>query len=339
LELEEIKGVGPAVAKRLKTAGFVNAESVAVTPLKEFMERAGYKELGPALRIVEAATQAVGKPFTTAWERFQAESQRLKCTTGSRALDNILGGGVKTRETTEFAGKNGTGKTQLCHGLSAKAQLKPSEGGFGGEVLYFDTEGSFSAKRLYQIAENNGLNPEEALKNVIVSRVYNSDHQNFLLDHVFDLCAEQNIKLVIVDSAASHFRSEYIGREMLAERQQRLNAYLHKLLRLAEIYNLAVVVTNQAIDKPVATYIPEPYLGDPIGGNIMGHASTNRLWIRRGKGNVRIARLKKSPYLPERECTFSITDRGIEDADGYEPEDTTEMATAEKMEQTANPSE
>jgi len=330
LELEEIDGVGPAVAKRLRAAGFINAESVAVTPAKELMRRADYKELPPALRIVEAAFKALGNPFATAWERFQTEKQRLTCTTGSRAIDDILGGGVKTREITEFGGKNGTGKTQICHSLSVKAQLKPSEGGFGGEVLYYDTEGTFSATRLYQIAENNGLNPEEALRNVIISRVYNSDHQNFLLDHAFKLCAEENIKLVIVDSAASHFRSEYLGREMLAERQQHINAYLHKLLRLAEIYNLAVAITNQAIDKPEATRVPEDYLGNPIGGNIMGHASTNRLWLRRGKGGMRIARLRKSPYLPERECPFRITEKGIEDIEGYQPE----TPTAEEAEQT-----
>lgn len=149
LELEEIKGIGESIAKRLRAAGFVNAESVAVTPAKELMRRADYKELPPALRIVEAAFTALGNPFITAWERFQTEKQRLTCTTGSRAIDDILGGGVKTKEITEFGGKNGTGKTQVCHSLSVKAQLKPSEGGFGGEVLYYDTEGTFSARRLY----------------------------------------------------------------------------------------------------------------------------------------------------------------------------------------------
>lgn len=335
MKLEEIDGVGESTAKRLRAAGFPNAESVAVTPVREVMVRAGYKELKPALNIVEAAVKALGSPFTTAWECFQMEKQRLTCTTGSRAIDDILGGGIKTKEVTEFAGKNGTGKTQLCLCLSVKAQLKPSEGGLGGEVLYFDTEGTFSAKRLYQIAEHSGLNPEEALRNVIISRVYSSDHQSFLLDHAFTLCSKENIKLVIVDSAASHFRSEYIGRETLAERQQRLNAYMHKLLRLADLYNLAVMVTNQAIDKPEATNIPEDALGNPIGGNVMGHASTNRLWLRRGKGGVRIARLRKSPYLPERECVFRITDRGIEDVEGYKPETTTETSTAEAVEQTA----
>jgi len=195
-----------------------------------------------------------------------------------------------------------------------RAQLKPEEGGLGANVLFFDTEGTFSSERVYQIASHNGFNPDQALHNVILSRVYTSDHQMFLLGHAFQLCAEQNVKLVVVDSAISHFRGEYLGRETLSERQQKLNSYMHKLLRLAEIYNLAVVITNQAQAEPVVSYVPKPILGRPTGGNIMGHASNTRIWLRRAaKGSVRVARVFDSPCLPESECIFSITDKGVED--------------------------
>jgi DNA repair protein RadA len=321
LRLEEIRGVGPSIAKKLRGAGFFNVETVAATPAKEIMQKLGYKKLSQAEKIVNAAREALGGVFISAWDYYQMSKNRLRCTTGSKALDTLLGGGIETGTITEATGKNGSGKTQLCHCLAVMAQLDPGSGGLGGEVLFFDTEGTFSSERIYQIASNRGLNPEEALRNIIVSRAYTSDHQMFLLNHAFKLCAEENIKLVIVDSAISHFRSEYVGREVLSERQQRLNSYLHKLLRLAIIYNLAVVITNQAIDKPVATYIPEPYLGDPVGGNVMGHASNTRIWLRRTKGKTskRVARLLASSKLPEGECVFCITEKGIEDAEDYEP--------------------
>jgi len=312
LELEQIEGVGKATAERLRKAGFANVETLAVTPARELKEKAGYDKLGSAQRIVEAAREALGSRFITAWEHWQMTQNRMRCTTGSKALDTLLGGGIETQAITELVGQYGSGKTQLCLTLCVTAQLKPENGGFGGNVLFFDTEGTFSSKRVYQIAAENGLNPGEALHNIIISRVYTSDHQMFLLEHAFEKCAEEKIKLVIVDSVISHFRGEFLGRETLAERQQKLNLYMHKLLRLAEIFNLAVVVTNQAQSDPTPQY--GSHLTErPAGGNILAHACTTRVWLRRSKGPKRIARVFDSPCLPEGECIFKITRKGIHD--------------------------
>jgi DNA repair protein RadA len=98
----------------------------------------------------------------------------------------------------------------------------------------------------------------------------------------------------------------------LAERQQLLNQNLHKLLRLAEAYNLAVVVTNQVQATPTQFY-GNP--NRPAGGHIMAHACTHRVYIRRGKNGTRVAKVIDSPYLPESEASFLITDKGIEDID------------------------
>jgi DNA repair protein RadA len=221
----------------------------------------------------------------TAWEHLQMTRSRLKCTTGSKALDELLGGGIETHAITELVGEYGAGKTQLCLNLCVRAQLKPEEGGLGGGVLFFDTEGTFSSERIYQIASHNGYNPDELLHNITISRVYTSD---------------------------------YLGREALSERQQRLNLYLHKLLRLAEIYGIAVVITNQAQAEPVTTYTYKPVQGRPAGGNIMAHASNTRVWLKRSKGSIRIARVFDSPWLPEGECPFRITEKGIEDVEEEE---------------------
>jgi len=319
LELERIEGVGKATAKRLREAGFTNVETLAVTPAKELQEKAGYDKLSSAERIVEAARRVLGRPtFKTGWEHWLQTKNRMRCTTGSKALDSLLGGGIPTQEVTEFGGVYGSGKTQLCHMLSVTAQLPPEKGGLGGGVLYFDTEGTFSSTRIYEIATQNGLNPEETLHNILLSRVYTSDHQMFLLEHAFQKCAEENIKLVVVDSVISHFRGEFVGRETLAERQQKLNQYMHKLLRLAEILNLAVVVTNQAQAIPTATYGYGVIADKPAGGHILAHACTTRVWLRRGKEGKRIAKVFDSPYLPEAECVFRITERGIEDVEDYQ---------------------
>jgi len=312
LELEEIEGVGKGIADRLRKAGFPNVEALAVTPARELKQRADYEKLESAQRLVEAAREALGTKFMTAWEHYQMTQNRMRCTTGSKALDKLLGGGIETQAITELWGTYGSGKTQICLTLCVNAQLKPENGGLGGTVLFFDTEGTFSSKRIHQIAAQNGSNPEEALHNILLSRVYNTDHQMFLLDNAFEKCTQEKVKLIIVDSVISHFRGEFLGREMLVDRQQKLNLYMHKLLRLAEILNLAVVVTNQAVSDPTPQY--GSHITDrPTGGNILGHASNTRVWLRRVKDSKRIARVWDSPCLPEGECTFKVTEKGIED--------------------------
>lgn len=309
MRLEDIKGVGEATAKKLRKAGYTSVEALAVTPIKELQNKTSL-EYKTAKKIVDGARELVGIRFVTAKELWEMHKGRLRITTGSKALDKLIGGGIETQAITELSGQYGTGKTQICHTLCVTVQMPKEMGGLEGAALYFDTEGTFSPNRIYQIAQNRGLDPEEALKNVIVSRVYTSDHQMFLLENAFDKCAENNVRLVIVDSVISHFRGEYIGRDLLAERQQKLNQYMHKLLRLAEVLNLAVVVTNQAQANPIAYYgAPE----NPTGGNILAHASNTRLWLRRARGSTRVAKLIDSPYLPEGECLFRITEKGIED--------------------------
>ena len=204
-----------------------------------------------------------------------------------------------------------THNSQISMKLSIQAQLPAAEGGLEGKVLFIDTEGTFAAQRVFQIAQASGQDPDKVLDGIIYSRVYNSDHQVLTVDHAFKICKEENVKLLVVDSILSHFRGEYIGRESLSERQQRLNSHLHKLLRIAQALNLAVVVTNQVQANPQA------FFGDPIrpaGGNIMAHASTHRILLKKSSQGLRVAKVIDSPYLPESETYFQITEKGVEDA-------------------------
>jgi DNA repair protein RadA len=202
--------------------------------------------------------------------------------------------------------------TQWCFQLSVMVQLPPEQGGLNGKVVYIDSEASFRPERIVQIAQSKGLDPKETLKNIFVARAYNADHQMLLVDKVGDIIKENDVKLLIVDSLTSQFRAEYIGRGLLAERQQKLNKHMHQLMRLAEMYNMAVLVTNQVMERPDILF------GDPtapVGGNVVGHASKTRIYLRQSKGDKRIARLVDSPSLPDGEAIYRITERGIEDVE------------------------
>ncbi|MBS7624443.1 DNA repair and recombination protein RadA [Candidatus Bathyarchaeota archaeon] len=311
-DLESLDGVGPSIASKLRAAGYTTIEAVAVTPPMEIVERTGIG-LGTVLKIQESARKMLSADFKTAREYYEHRKSMRRCTTGSKKLDEILGGGIETQAITELIGEYGSGKTQLCLMLSVTAQLPYDRGGLEGKVAFIDTEGTFMPERIYQIASGLGLNPNEVANNIFVARAYNSSHQCLLIDRLFTLCPENNVKLVVVDSMISHFRGEYIGRETLSERQQKLNQYLHKLLRLAEAYNLAVVITNQVQANPAA-FFTDP--NRPAGGNIMAHACTHRVYLRKGSKNVRVAKIIDSPYLPEREANFIITEKGIADVEG-----------------------
>lgn len=310
-DLESLDGVGPSIASKLRAAGYVTIEAVAVTPPMEIVEKTGIG-LGTILKIQESARRMLSADFKTAQEYYELRKNMRRCTTGCKNLDEILGGGIETQAITEFIGEYGSGKTQICLMLSVTAQLPYERGGLEGKVVFIDTEGTFMPERIYQISSGLGLDSREVARNIFVARAYNSSHQCLLIDKLFTLCPENNVKLVVVDSMISHFRGEYIGRETLSERQQKLNQYLHKLLRLAEAYNLAVVITNQVQANPAA-FFTDP--NRPAGGNIMAHACTHRVYLRRGTKNTRVAKIIDSPYLPEREARFIITEKGISDAE------------------------
>jgi DNA repair protein RadA len=240
----------------------------------------------------------------------------LRLTSGSKVVDRLLDGGLETQTITEFYGEYGTGKSQICHQLCVNVQLPPERGGLSGAALYIDTENTFRTERIVQMSRHLGLEPEQIAKNIIYAEAYTSDHQMFLLDNADEVIKANNVKLIIVDSLTALFRSEYLGREMLAPRQQKLNMHMHKLIRLARAFNAVAVVTNQVMAKP------DVFFGDaihPIGGHIVGHTSHTRFYLRRAAhGPVRIARLVSSPYLPEGEEIFKVTENGIEDVSDEE---------------------
>ncbi|MCQ5337757.1 MAG: DNA repair and recombination protein RadA [Candidatus Methanomethylicia archaeon] len=310
-KLEDVEGIGPATAEKLRAAGITTVEALAITPVRTLVEIADISE-DKAAEITQNARNLLSIRFTTAKEVLSRRSNIGYITTGSKALDSLLGKGIETQAITEVIGEFGSGKTQLCHQLSVTVQLPIEKGGLSGKALYIDTEGTFRPERIVSIAKSYSLDPEKTLENIIYARAYNSDHQILLAEEATNLIPNENIRLIVVDSVISHFRSEYPGREVLAMRQQKLNKHLHQLSTIADIFNVAVVVTNQIQSAP-DVFFGNP--NKPAGGNILAHGSTYRLWLRKSKENRRIARIIDSPMHPESECIFAITSKGITDVE------------------------
>jgi len=246
--LEDLE-IGSAIAKKLRELGFHTVESLAMATAKE-LEQAGIGKTN-AEKLIRKARSCMPLQFIRGDELVKMRQNVLRLTTGSSMLDKLLGGGIESQSITEFYGEYGSGKSQICHQLCVNVQLPPEQGGLGGAALYIDTENTFRTERIFQMAKNLGLDPEEVIKNIIFAEAYTSDHQMFLLENADKVIKENGVRLIIVDSLTSHFRSEYLGREMLAERQQKLNKHMHRLIRLARGFNAAAVVTNQVMSKLV----------------------------------------------------------------------------------------
>ncbi len=306
LNKEVLDGISEPTLKKLRDAGIETLEHLSTTPPRTVMEIAGVGK-DVAEKYTRQAQILLGG-YKKASEYLQVESSKPKISTGSRNLDNILKGGIKTGEITEVISEWGGGKTQLCFTLAITVQQSP----FEGETLVIDSENTFSTERLKEIAQSRGMDVNEALNHIMIAKAYNSAHEELLVKDIpSQINKNPKIKLIIVDSIIGHFRQEYIGRGTLADRQGHLGVILSMLLRVAQAYDVAVVITNQQISSPDVMY-GNP--NKPAGGNIVAHAGTQRITLRKGRKNVRIASIIDSPNLPPSEATFIINEMGITDA-------------------------
>lgn len=309
--VEDIPGVGPSTAEKLKEFGYDSLLSLAVASPAELVEAAGFTE-ATARKVIQAARKSMNMGFESGDELLEKRKNILRLSTSSKAVDGLLGGGFESGSITECFGEFGSSKTQIGHQLAVNVQLPKEQGGAEGMCVYIDSEGAFRPERIKQMAEAKGLDYLQALKNIKVARAFNSDHQILLAERVEDLIKNENlpVKILIVDSLMSHFRADFSGRGQLADRQQKLNKHMHTLMKLASAYNIVVYVTNQVMSKP------DTFFGDPtapIGGHIVGHNSATRIYLRKGKKGTRVAKLIDSPHLPDGEAIFNVEEKGIVD--------------------------
>lgn len=313
--LQDIPGIGSATVTKLAELGYKTVKSVAVADEKDLISQGIGEET--AKKLVMESRKTISLGFITAAEYKKIKGEYEYLTTGIKALDLILKpptspvGGIETKGITSFYGEFGSGKSQIAHQLCVTVQLPKSKGGLNANAMYIDTEQVFRPERVVTIAENLGFeDPEKVLENIIYAEAYTSNHQIELLNSADHTIEEENVRLIILDSGTGQFRAEYIGREMLAPRQQLINKHFNKLMRLARAFDCAAVITNQAVDTPDAWSSKDP---KGIGGHIVGHIVHSHVYLRKGRDNLRIAKVTASPSLPIGEAPFLITENGLVD--------------------------
>lgn len=314
LVLDTLDDIGPTTKGYLEQAGFKSIKDLVVRGPVDVSEATGM-QIDKSVYICNKARSKleemgiIEKSFTKATALYEKRKSEERISTGSKNLDDLFGGGIETRAITEIYGEYGTGKTQLCHTLCVIVNSDKPQGGLNAGALYIDTENTFRPERIVSIARARDLDPNRILDNILVAKAYNSAHQELIIEQTGPVIDTNGIKLIIVDSAVAHYRAEFLGRASLSERQQKLNKFMHILLRIAETYGVAVVATNQIQSSPDSIF------GDalrPTGGHVVAHTSTYRVYLKRS-GKNRIARMVDSPYHPEREVLFTLAESGVED--------------------------
>jgi DNA repair protein RadA len=334
VDIADLPGVGPATKAKLESGGITTILDLAASTTNELVDNLNITEETAHNLVFEAQKLLkekgyLEKDLVSANELFARRAKMLRCTTFSQNLDDLLAGGIETQAVTEFYGEYGSGKTQICHTLCVSAQLPVDQKGLGGAALYIDTESTFRPERVAQIARSRDLDVESILNNIHVAKIYNASHLELIVRAMGSLIQQNSIKLVIVDSIISLHRAEFLGRGSLSERQQKLNAIMHRLKRVSEIYNVAVIITNQVQSAP------DTFFGDPTkaaGGNIIGHASTYRIYLRKA-GQERKAIMIDSPMHPYGDTNFMVTEGGISDPSDKKPAKTVRARNVEKDEE------
>ncbi|XP_041446648.1 meiotic recombination protein DMC1/LIM15 homolog isoform X2 [Xenopus laevis] len=300
IEMLQKQGINVADIKKLKSVGICTIKGIQMTTRKALCNIKGLSE-AKVEKIKEAANKVIEPGFLTAFEYSAKRKMVFHISTGSHEFDKLLGGGIESMAITETFGEFRTGKTQISHTLCVTSQLPGPNG---------------RPDRLRDIADRFSVDHDAVLDNVLYARAYTSEHQMELLDYVAAKFHEEPgiFKLLIIDSIMALFRVDFSGRGELAERQQKLAQMLSRLQKISEEYNVAVFVTNQMTADPGATMTFQADPKKPIGGHILAHASTTRISLRKGRGELRIAKIYDSPEMPENEATFAITSGGINDA-------------------------
>ena len=247
--------------------------------------------------------------FTTNKTLFSTAAAELKkqdtvrFPTGCKSLDNLLDGGIEVGVITQVYGPPGSGKTQLCHTLCVMLSSDYA-------AIYIDTEGSFRPERIKEIANARGFDSKQILQRILVTKALDINQLESRIEAACSkIDSDTKIKLLIVDSLIYHYRAECAGRSKLPEKIQRLNKYMHLLLKTASNNAVAVVVTNHQTQSSVdGTYNRVA----PLGGSAMSYARKYRIHLDY-RGGYRSAKLDLGPFSPQDDISFAINERGFTD--------------------------
>ena len=313
LDVTQLEGVGAATEKKLTAFGVTSLIDFCVRGSKEISEITGVAKgktdqwVFQSQKILEE-NNMIRKTDMNTIELMDYQDALPRLKTNCKEVDNLIGGGVIPECTYEVYGAFGSGKTQFCNTLTTEA-IKDEK-----NVVWIDCEDTFRPRRIVEILMAKGYveDKEEAkeyLNRITYFYTPNTEQLMGTINALSKTLQEKKPRIVILDGSIGQFREEYLGRGTLSERQNQIARLMTHLKNISFYFKCTVVFTNQVQSDPAIMF------GDPIkpiGGNIVGHASTYRIYFKKS-GKKRIARMVDSPEHPQTDAEFALNAKGIDD--------------------------
>jgi len=291
--------------KRFVEMGITTVEQLAAYTPARLQNLGLIDDYDEAAKIIRRALMEMEKRIAYDYEARMEISKLPKLTTGVKAIDTLLGGGLEPGKIYGLVGEFGSGKSRFCHQLCVTIQLPPIK----GKAIYMDAENVYREELIANIAKRFGLDPEEVSKNILVINSTNYFFIEEFLRKEWPLYIHHGYNLLIIDTLVGPYRQEFAGRGQLAERQQRINALLGWILNHIRMYNIYCVITDQI------QAVPEIGGGVRIvGGHVVAHGITYWYWISSRGGGIRCIRAYDVIHQKSGESAeFKMTDKGLED--------------------------
>ena len=315
LNIDQLEGVGPVTVKKLKEFGVTSLIDICVRGAKEISEITGTAKskadswVFKSQKILED-NKIIRKTDMTTLELLEYQKNIDTLPVKCKAVDELMGGGVKPECTYEVYGEFGSGKTQFCLALAVEAISQEKN------VVWVDCEDTFRPRRVVEILREReyAKDDKEAEKYLDRIKYYftpNTEQLMGTINALSDVITEYKPRVVIIDGSIGQYREEYLGRGTLAARQNQIARLMTHLKNISFYFRCSVVYTNQVLSDPSIMF------GDPtkpIGGNVVGHAATYRIYFKKS-GRKHIARMVDSPEHPIADAPFALDAKGISDVE------------------------
>jgi DNA repair protein RadA len=315
LSITQIKGIGEKTSEKLNNFGVISLYDICVRGAKEISEITGVDKstasnwVFKSQKILEdnnlvRPTDMTTKDLLT----YHSNLPRLK--THCTEIDNLFGGGLVPESVYEIYGEFGSGKTQFCLSLTAECLAKDEK------IIWIDCEDTFRPNRLVEIMVARGLVPEasvaiDKLDNIKYFHCPTTEQMLGVVNSLSKMLLEFRPRLVVLDGAIGQFREEYLGRGTLSERQNEIARLMTHIKNISYYFRCTVLFTNQVQSDPSVMF------GDPIkpiGGNVVAHASTYRIYFKKS-GKNRLAKMIDSPEHKNREASYILNEKGIDNVE------------------------
>ena len=308
--------------EKLKLLGINTIQSLHMTSRKSLLNIKGFTEKKVSNIFNEANKIEVFSLFQKGSDLMNQRYNNIRrISTGSRNLDNIIGGGFESNSITELIGEKNANITDFIHILTVNAKKQNSN----NKIIFFDLENNFNKEKIISLAKEMNINRKNCFGNIIlINEVDTFDDLMSKLNEISENNQCSECSLLIIDSLITIFQKLF--KETLIHKSQinnelgnkydiesKLGKILTILKRISILYNMAIIITRIINDDENMNAQNDLIKSDPNIEIILNYECKTRLKFKKLKNDKIKCIVLNSPMISEQDCKFIITEKGIID--------------------------